>query len=191
MVVWCNSPAFNPAIWVRLAMTVSFISLKAHSDIDFWDASSPHLQQQLNSSRTLFRCEFVIDLQTGPCHFRSVADSNLSFRMGSSGISICTELPSLVGNVDATLGLIVTVTEEQLCVLYYTRSSTMTFLILSLQYQYISCRPPKNRYHAKQKCGPHISVCNKWIWIHPLNLIICRRERGRLTNSACNKWVYA
>ncbi len=57
---------------VRLSMIVSCISLKAHSDVCFWDASSLDLRRQLKSSTTLFRRDTVMYLRTGPYHCLSV-----------------------------------------------------------------------------------------------------------------------
>ncbi len=61
----------------------------------------------------------------------------------------------------------------------------------TLQCQCTWNRPMKIDADKSNKFGQQISVCNKWGCMHPLNLIIFRRARGRGTDFVCNKWGYA
>ncbi len=110
-----------------LRMTVSFISLTAHSAIDFWDAFSPALQRRLNSSRTLFRL-WVRYMRTSIFQlsfwisfgFQSLLQ-NVIF-----SVFIFVQYCRLCwAKVRATLLLIVIATDEQLRALYCTCSSIM------------------------------------------------------------------
>ncbi len=73
IVVWCNWPASclrKSSCFLEIAgkAILSWLCQRSLIQLLISDASSAALRQRLNSSRTLFFCEFVIYLRTGPCH---------------------------------------------------------------------------------------------------------------------------